>query len=335
MALPGEFPPLAHGGDLTAARALFPGAPEPFLDLSTGINPNPYPVPELSAEAFTKLPEPAELTRLTSLAAEAYGAPSAEHVVAAPGSQILVALAARLLLPGRALVLGPTYAEHARAACLAEHEVEEATSFDQLAQCDLAIVVNPNNPDGRIIPKHKLLALAERVRLLVVDEAFMDAGPQDESLCAAAGRGNIVVLRSFGKFFGLPGLRLSFALASPEIAARLAASLGPWPVSGAALAIAAQALADRAWIEMTRNALAAAAQRLDVLLGGAGLDVAGGTPLFRLVRSESAQALFNHLGKGGILVRRFEEHPTWLRFGLPGNGKDWQRLEAAFAAFSD
>lgn len=335
ITLPGELAPLVHGGDLGAARRLFPGAHEPFVDLSTGINPNPYPVQDLPADAFTKLPEPAELSRLIALAAEAYGAPSPEHVVAAPGSQILMALAAARVTPGTAAVLGPTYAEHARAARLGGHEVVETGEIEHLADGDLAIVVNPNNPDGKAIPKRRLLGLAEQVKLLVVDEAFIEAGSQYESLAADMGRGNIVVLRSFGKFFGLPGLRMSFAIAEPGIAAWLRAALGPWPVSGAALAIGTKALADKAWMDATRTALAASARKLDALLTEAALDIVGGTNLFRLVQSENAAALFTHLGKAGILVRRFEEQPTWLRFGLPGGAQDWQRLETALRSFSD
>ena len=100
------------------------------------------------------------------------------------------------------------------------------------------------------------MALAGNLRahggLLVVDEAFMDAAPSGASLAADVSGGNIVVLRSFGKFFGLAGLRLGFALAAPKIAARLSAMLGPWAVSGPALAIGAKALADAAWIKKTR-----------------------------------------------------------------------------------
>jgi cobalamin biosynthetic protein CobC len=339
MTLPGELAPLAHGGDLSAARALFPGAPEPFLDLSAGINPNPYPVAQFSASWFTHLPEPGEVPRLAGIAAEAYGAPSAEHVVVSPGSQIAVAQAVALVPTGSAAVLGPTYAEHARIARLAGHEVIEAASLEQMADASHAIAVNPNNPDGRILAKDALLALADRLRphggLLIVDEAFMDASARDESLASEVGRGNIVALRSFGKFFGLPGLRLSFALTSPKIAAELAAALGPWPVSGAALAIGAMALADKAWIEKTRSALAAASRRLDAKLAQAGLQVVGGTSLFRLVETARADALFRHLGERGIFVRRFPEQPAWLRLGLPGSEQGWRRLEAALGSFSN
>ena len=241
-------------------------------------------------------------------------------------------IAARLLLPGRAVILGPTYAEHARAAAIAEHEVSTVSELAPLGDADLAIVVNPNNPDGRIVSREDLLAIAERQRahdgLLIVDEAFMDAGPREESLSAHVDHANIVVLRSFGKFFGLAGLRLSFALAAHPVAALVNATLGPWPVSGAALAIGTAALGDQRWMDDTRAALATAAARLDVLIEGTGLENIGGTDLFRLVRTSDAPRLFETLGCGGILVRRFPERPELLRFGLPGPEADWQRLEA-------
>src|SRR5262244_435588 len=166
---------LLHGGNLGAARQLFPDAPEPFIDLSTGINPRSYPVPPLSPDLFARLPEPAALDRLTAVAATAYGAPSREHVVAAPGTQILLAMVAALVPPGRAAVLGPTYSELSRAAALAGHDVAEVGGIGQLRNADLAVVANPNNPDGRVFTKLELLDLADARRrggLLVVDEAF-------------------------------------------------------------------------------------------------------------------------------------------------------------------
>ncbi len=242
-----------HGGDLGAARRMFPDAPEPFVDLSTGINPNPYPVPALSADLFARLPESAALAKLAAVAAATYGAPSAAHVVPAPGTQLLLPAVAGLVEPGRAAVLTPTYAEHARTAALAGHSVIEVRDIAALGDAQLAILTNPNNPDGRLWAKGELLAMAKTLRarggVLVVDEAFMDVEPADASLADAVSLGNIVVLRSFGKFFGLAGLRLGFALAAPPLVQRIASRLGPWAVSGPALAIGAQALADRAWID--------------------------------------------------------------------------------------
>ncbi|HEY0418255.1 MAG TPA: threonine-phosphate decarboxylase CobD [Acetobacteraceae bacterium] len=329
--------PIQHGGDLGAARLAFRGAPEPFIDLSTGINPYPYPIPPLPGELFTRLPEQAALDRLAAIAAQAYGAPSAAHVVPAPGSQILLPRVAGLVRPGRAAVLGPTYAEHVRAAALAGHRVEAVAGPEALRQSALAVVVNPNNPDGRTLPREALLSCARDLQaaggLLVVDEAFMDVGASGASLAPDCDRPNIVVLRSFGKFFGLAGLRLGFALASPAVAAQLRAELGPWAVAGAALAIGTAALADRSWAEATRLHLGQAAGRLDQVLNAAGLTVAGGTSLFRLVRAQVAPELFHHLGRAGVLVRRFAGEPTWLRFGLPASEPEWRRLAAALAAF--
>ncbi len=324
-----------HGGDLDAARRLFPDAPEPFIDLSTGINPFSYPVPDLPAGSFARLPEPAALARLEAAAAEAYGAPSPAHVVAAPGLQILLPMVAALAPPGRAAVLAPTFAEHARVAALAGHKVQEVSDAASLKGTDLAIVVNPNNPDGRLFRKETLLALADMLGLLIVDEAFMDVGPPGASLAGEVGRANVVVLRSFGKFFGLAGLRLGFALAAPDIAARLRASLGPWAVSGPAIAVGEIALADAPWIAATRARLETEAQQLDALLVDAGLDLVGGTSLFRLLRSAAASELFHRLGRAGICTRRFAERPDWLRFGLPRDETAWQRLETALSVVNE
>lgn len=333
----GETEPLPHGGDLAAARRLFPGAPEPFIDLSTGINPVPYTLPEFSADSFTRLPDQTAADALLAAAARAYGVSSADHVAAAPGTQILLPLVAGLVPPGKAAIIAPTYPEFARAAALAGHAVSEIHDLAAAADFRLVFVANPNNPDGRLFSRDDLLALATsmgmRGGLLVVDEAFMDVGPGDASLAPDVDHGGIVVLRSFGKFFGLAGLRLGFALAAPDIAAQLRAILGPWAVSGPALATGTRALTDIAWMEQTKKQLAQASRRLDNLLIGARLDIAGGTTLFRLARTPDANGLFLALGRAGILTRAFAEQPYWLRFGLPPDERAWLRLQQAMAAF--
>jgi len=333
----GTDEPLLHGGDLTAARRLFPDAPEPFVDLSTGINPSPYPLPDLPPEIFARLPEPAALDQLKAVAALRYGVPSAAHVVAAPGTQILLPLVCGLVPPGRAAVLVPAYAEHARAAALSGHAVAGLRDAAAIGDANLVVIANPNNPDGRLSDKADLLALAKRLGprggLLVVDEAFMDVGPSDASLAGDVARANVVVLRSFGKFFGLAGVRLGFALAAPPLAARLTALLGPWAVSAPALAVGTVALADGNWIEASRRRLAEDANRLDAILRDAGLGVVGGTALFKLCHTPAAAGLFDRLGRAGILTRRFPEQPRWLRFGLPAGERQWQRLQIAMAGW--
>jgi cobalamin biosynthesis protein CobC len=325
--------PLEHGGDLGAARTLFPGAPEPFVDLSTGINPIAYPMPHVPAEVFARLPDPNVVNQLTAVAAKAYGTSSDSHVVVAPGTQSLLPHLYALAKNRRAVVLGPTYTEHLRVATLVGHKVKECTELDKLDGAGLAIVVNPNNPDGRLLERQTLLKLADKLRanggLLVVDEAFMDVGPQGTTLASEVAAGNIVVLRSFGKFFGLAGLRLGFALAAPDLAERLRSALGPWAVSGPALAVGMIALADQDWIDTTRVRVATAAMRLDAILHEARLQIIGGTPLFRTVRLSGAARVFLQLGRAGILVRRFSQWPELLRFGLPGDEKAWERVRAA------
>lgn len=319
--------PLFHGGDVAGARARFPEAPQPWIDLSTGINPQPYPVPPLPPESFTRLPGRDALDRLLAAAAARYGAPSPAHVVAAPGTQSLLPTIARMAGPGVARVLSPTYAEHARAAAMAGHRVEEVARLEDLAGAGMAVVVNPNNPDGRLHPVAALRDLARRVGLLLVDEAFLDTG--GEALDAFVDEAPVVVLRSFGKFYGLAGVRLGFAVCAPERAEALRAVLGPWAVSGMALEIGAQALEDAPWAEATRARLQADAARLDTVLSGAGLKVIGGTPLFRLATMPDAAAVHAHLCRAGILTRPFATHPDRLRFGLPGDEEAWKRLGTA------
>lgn len=324
-----------HGGNLAGASTRFPNAPKPWIDLSTGINPHAYPHSDVASTAFCRLPEPAALQSLKREAATVYGAASPDHVAAAPGTQILLPLLVEAAFGGsvrpgaRAAILSPTYAEHARMVRLAGFDLTETADFEDLFAADLALVVNPNNPDGRLIERTALLRLAAHMAkkggLLVVDEAFMDVVPSGHSVAGDIGPG-LVVLRSFGKFYGLAGLRLGFALAPVADVLRIEARLGPWAISGPALQIAGEALNHRDWQDSMRETLKADAARLDDLLTGAGLDIIGGTSLFRLVRHTRASALFEQLGEAGILVRPFAERPTDLRFGLP-SGAGWQRLQ--------
>ncbi len=318
---------------------MFPEVPEPWIDLSTGINPHSYPHSPVPASAFARLPEPDDAEELKRLAATSFGAPSLRHITLSPGTQMLMPLLARIALERGAksgAVLSPAYAEHARTARMAGLTVTEVENISDLSAHDYAVVVNPNNPDGRVTDRKALVSLAEAMRrrggLLVVDEAFIETGGA-ESLANAAGQDALVVLRSFGKFYGMAGVRLGFAIAHPDIAAELEARLGPWAVSGPALHIATQALADREWQSFMRLRLAEEARRMNDLLEKAGLAIAGGTSLFTLVRDHRAAGLFDHLGRHGILVRIFDERPNDMRFGLPAGEEDWQRLEEALSSF--
>ncbi|WP_119941927.1 threonine-phosphate decarboxylase CobD [Neorhizobium sp. NCHU2750] len=327
--------PIQHGGNLAKARALFPEAPEPWIDLSTGINPHSYPHSPIPGNVFARLPEPAMLDDLKTVAANAYGAASAAHIAAGPGTQILLPIVASLIGGRKAAVLSPTYAEHARAARLAGFDVTETDELCRMEQADLAIIVNPNNPTGRMVKRDDLLALASVMRakggLLVVDEAFVDVS-EAESLAGMVGDGGVLVLRSFGKFYGMAGLRLGFAIAQPEIVRTIETRLGPWAVSGPALHVAREALADREWQIQMRERLGTEAATLQACLHDAGIAIHGGTSLFCLVRDPRAQALYQHLGRRGIMTRRFDERPDDLRIGLPDES-GWRRLEEALKSF--
>lgn len=303
---------LEHGGRLREAAQRWGVPRADWLDLSTGIAPRPYPVPAVPAEVWQRLPEDDD--GLEAAARAYYGA---GHLLALPGSQAGIQCLPRLLEPGRVAIPMPIYAEHPAAWRAAGHT---QVGWDEPA--DYAALCNPNNPTGQRFTRAELLERAHTLRLLVVDEAFIDAAP-GESLADHAAK-NIVVLRSPGKFFGLAGARTGFAIAAPELLARLADALGPWAVSHPARWAACHALADGDWQTLQRARLAAAAERLARLLDCIGTPT--GTALFQYVATPRASTLHEKLAQRAILVRHFIA-PAALRFGLPGSEADWQKLE--------
>jgi cobalamin biosynthetic protein CobC len=270
---------------------------------------------------LTRLPEPEQLAALEAIAAAAYGARDPAMVVAAPGTQSLIHLLPRLIPARRVAVVGPTYAEHASAWALAGCAVATVATLDAAADADVVVLCNPNNPDGRL---HAPAALAGVAGSLLVDEAFADL--DGDSLVPSLDGKRQVVLRSFGKAYGLAGLRLGFAVTGPALAAGIREALGPWAVSGPALHIGGRALADTGWRQAAAARLAGDARRLDALLTASGCAVLGGTRLFRLVARQDAAGLADRLGRAGILVRRFPDEPAWLRFGIPADENAWCRL---------
>lgn len=313
-----------HGGDIDTAQARFGGTD--WIDLSTGINRAPYPLPPLPQEVWTALPTAAATARLLAAAGVAYR--SQAPILAVAGAQAAIQLIPKLSAPARARILTPTYNEHGAALRAAGWQVDEVTTLAALEGADLAVVVNPNNPDGRKHAPEDLLRLTTRVGRLVVDESFADAWP-DLSLAAKAGQGRLLVLRSFGKFYGLAGARLGFILGSQADIATLTEMAGPWPVSGPAIAIGTAALSDRAWTEATVARLRADAARLDLLAQSAGWKGVGGTDLFRLYDTPDAKAAQDRLARHQIWTRMFPYSDRWLRLGLPGQPVEWDRLATA------
>jgi len=330
--------PIRHGGDLRAAAARYGRPLGDWLDLSTGINPDGYPVPPLPAHSWQRLPEDDD--GLAEAAAHAYGAP---HALPVAGSQAAIRALPALLPRGRVGVAALGYSEYGPAFARAGHTVvplDEAHFHDPglrgvLPGLDHLVVVNPNNPTGRQLPPGMLLAwhaaLAARGGTLLLDEAFIDCSPAG-SLAARADMPGLVVLRSLGKFYGLAGLRCGFVLAAPALLAELHDLLGHWSVSGPARTVARLVLDDTAWQAQTRARLAQAGEQLGTLLRSAGLEPVG-HPLFQWVPPEHAAALHAALAQQGVWTRHFEAAggcPASLRLGLPpAQPQAWTRLRDA------
>lgn len=317
--------PLAvHGGRLGAACARFGGERGDWLDLSTGINPRSWPVPAEITPDWRALPDPQDLVRLERIAA-AYFRADPNLCLAVPGSETgLRALAGLLGLPG--LHLSLSYGTYSDAFLHGEARDGRARTL---------VLGNPNNPDGAVTPRGALLNALERQERsggwLIVDEAFVDCTPELSIADEVAEGRRLIVTRSFGKFFGLAGLRLGFVLAPTAVLAQLRRLQGEWPIGAAALSFGSAALADEEWIARTRDDVRLAAERLDQVLSRRGFAPRGSCPLFRLVETEAAQELFTALASRHILIRPFSDHPRLLRLGLPFGARSLARLDAALA----
>ena len=313
-----------HGGGLEAAKARYGG--EDWLDLSTGINPVPWPGVEAVAIDWWRLPDESALAALESAAAGHFGVDPA-HVLALPGTEVGLRLAG-LLLPGPGRHVVPSYRTHGEmirdSRALSREELPAAGS-------GTLVLANPNNPDGHVFSREAMRAIACGEGWLVVDEAFADSDPSISMAGDVAEDRRLLVFRSFGKFFGLAGVRLGFVIGPSAMLARMRAALGAWPVSAGAIAIGTAAYRDRAWIEETRDAIDRHAIALDGVLRAAGLTPVGHCPLFRLVEVPDAHALFERLAARAILTRPFADNPRWLRIGLPGDGEGLARLRRALA----
>ena len=306
-----------HGGGVDAAAAAFGGARDRWIDLSTGINPVPYPLPAFEARDWSALPDKRAEGALVAAARQFWKIPDGAAVLAAPGASSLIARIPALVPAGNVVIEAPTYNEHGRAFAAAGWNVEAEIA------AKAQVLVHPNNPDGRVWAASDVTA-----ELCIIDESFCDVMPA-QSLIALAARPGVIVLKSFGKFWGLAGVRLGFAIGDPVLIGRLAQMLGPWPVSGPALAIGAKALQDIVWADATRARLAVDAARLDRLITSVGPRLVGGTSLFRLYDTDDAAGWQKRLARHQIWSRIFPYSDRWLRLGLPGRAADWARLADA------
>lgn len=330
---------LEHGGRLRGAALHYGIAEADWLDLSSGIAPWPWPIPEIPTRAWARLPETDDGLEMAACAY--YGA---SRVLPVPGSQAAIQALPRLRRSGKVGVVSPCYAEHAEAwrsnGFLVREVLEHEVDFF-IDNLDVLVVVNPNNPTGLNIPPERLLdwhaRLAQRGGWLVVDEAFMDNTPQ-MSLSAEAPRVGLIVLRSFGKFFGLAGVRLGFVIAERRLLKLLARQIGPWAVSGPTRVLGQVCMSDVEGHRQQRVRTEQASVRLVELLTRYGLKPQGGCALFQWLITPHAAQLHDFCARRGILLRLFLDssspHDSSLRFGLPAEDADWQRLELALSEYT-
>ena len=315
-----------HGGGLRAAQVRFGTGDLPWIDLSTGINPHRWPM-QVREFDWAALPDERDLQDLEAAAATHFGANPA-CVCAVPGTEIGLRLMDSLIA-GPAYHCAPSYRTHG--VMLSQ---SEPVTNPRLSDADGAtlILANPNNPDGRLRGReelHDLITRRGRKGWLIVDEAFADTNPALSVADEVAEGRRLLIFRSFGKYFGLAGVRLGFVVGPPSFLAAVRQKLGAWPLSAAAIAIGTAAYRDRDWISRMRLRLTAEAVSLDTVLSEAGLRPIGACPLFRLVETDNAQALFETLAARAILTRPFIENPRWLRFGLPADENAFVRLKEA------
>ncbi len=310
-----------HGGGVDAAVAHYGGVRDDWLDLSTGINPIAYPVGELGPNVWAALPDTAAMERLLTAARTFWDVPKGATIIAAPGTSAIIALMP-MVAKGDVYIPPPTYNEHAAAF----HAFGRRVTDDPAAP--IHIYVHPNNPDGRLWDGRC------DARLTVIDESFCDTNPKISHVARTVEPG-MIVLKSFGKFWGMAGLRLGFAigraetLLGPPNTPSLWDMLGPWAVSGPALAIGADALANFAWAAATRARLTETAARLDTFMAHVGAHVVGGTSLFRTYEVPNANVWRDRFVQHKIWTRTFPYSTQWIRLGLPGDETAWQRLQRA------
>lgn len=322
--------PIQHGGNLFLAIEEFGGRAEDWLDLSTGISPFSIDLPEFHQDVWRRLPDPRYVELLEGKAKEFYQTKS--DCLAVPGSQFAIQHLSKIL-DGHVGIVEPTYGEYAASFSRNDKPFISLSDIRDIGNVTSVILANPNNPDGRIYTAQELLELAallsERNGYLVVDEAFMAIDDANSLLGPLDSPSNVIILRSIGKFFGLAGIRLGFVFCSTDVRKKLAAYLGPWAVTGPALAIANHIFANRCIVDELKHKIAVRHQQMNEMLGQSGLTIVGKNDLFFLIQHANAKALHIHLKRQKILTRIFDYNSDWMRIGLTANrSQDVHLLEA-------
>ena len=339
---------LKHGGDVASAARKYQRPIEQWLDMSTGISPWAYPVPGLSVDVWRNLPPPTD--NLLSAASEYYQVDQSA-IIPTPGSQVSIRLLPQLLKASTVAMPVLGYQEHARSWSMAGHDLcyyrdtHELLELVKTKKVTHAVIINPNNPTGECIDRAIIdTVLAQLQGTLIVDEAFIDTAVPNKQLVSTVGieSRKLITLRSVGKFFGLAGLRIGFAVGSHPLLKQLHSLLDPWSISHASMVVTEQALRDTSWQAHQRQRLQTASDQFGLLLLQLAQCLTSDigevkhriehTLLFHTIFADK-QALidFHHrLAELGVWTRLFNEGDGegWLRFSLPENYHEFkQRVE--------
>jgi len=339
----GEKAPRFHGGNVRAAALRYGVDEKRIIDFSSSVNPLG---PSSSAKRAVKkalsdigrYPDP-DSTDLRKAIARYFGI-KAEQIVCGNGSSGLIHLIPRVFRPGKVLVPVPTFTEYAAAVEDAGGEVvplvlNEKDGFRvdpvelafALKGVEMAFLCNPNNPTGRLIPKQEMEEIVEyavrnNVRL-VVDEAFMDFNDSDSIIKKAVQTSHLVCIRSFAEFFGMPGLRIGYAVSDETTIAAIRKGQEPWTVSLPAERAAIAALNDWSHSKKTRRLNEKERDRLLSalrLMPGVEPFQPSADFIFIKIKSIDATALTDQLGFRGLLVRDCSSFPGlengYIRVGV-------------------
>lgn len=320
---------LNHGGCLNKAAKQFSIPIEDWIDLSTGLNPNHWPIPNIPDNCFTRLPEDDD--GLVEAAKKYY---QVENLLPVAGSQSVIQLLPLLRTKSKVAVPSIGYAEHAYQWQMAGHEVVSYTTLNIdniINDVDVVIVINPNNPTGEAYTQKQLMIWHKKIKSkqgwLIVDEAFIDA-EEISSLVNVTHQSGLIVMRSIGKFFGLAGIRSGFVFAEQNLLEKINEKLGPWALTGVSRYITTKALSDNDWILKSKQTLKRSSESMNNLIYEyAGID-SSGTYLFKTIIHEKSERIAELFAMNGILVRLLD-NKKGLRFGLPSN-ENWKKVERVF-----
>ena len=316
---------IQHGGDIDLAIKKYGGEREDWIDLSTGINGASYPWQESINVELRNLPSNKILMQLEKAAARAYKIAESADTAAVSGAQQIINLLPLCLKSCNSVaILGPTYNEYEKAFKRSGTKTKTVSETSELSLSDIAIIVNPNNPTGKVIADETLAGLSKKVRILIIDESFKMFSSR-----RTLNFSNIIQINSLGKFFGLAGVRLGFVSGPSEFIKTVKEMLGPWPVSSLAAEIGIVALNDKVWISEMEKILVTESNALHEVCNSRNWELVGRTSLFHTYATSSCLEVEKQFAAHGIWIRTFDYSKTWVRLGIPTSENAWTRVKQA------